>query len=199
MREILQKCCAAGIAAVILTACSTENVDEQMITLNASGTSLNAETTEIAVEDLVGTWNMYSMTSSDSVDFDQNGIYTYDLLEETDCFDPMYFIFHADGSLDTRQARLFFSETSGAFTCMDSGDYVATYELSGDQLTVKFEVDGSSYTETKTISLVTEGNNQFLDVILTKEETDAAVYISPDPGNTVASDIQKIDMRYIKQ
>lgn len=199
MNKIVQRLFAVGCAAVLLTACSAESVDEQMATLNASGTTLNVQTADIQAGDLVGIWKMHTMTSSDSVDFDKNGSYTLDLLEETDCFDPMFFDFQFDGTVDTRQARLFFNSSTGQFTCQTTGDYKATYEVTGDKLSITFTIDGTIYTETKTVVLSTEGENEFLDVVLTKTETDAAVFISPDPGNTVASEIQKIDMRYIKE
>ena len=132
------------------------------------------------------------------VDFDQNGQYTFDLLEETDCFDSMYFVFYENGVVETRQARLYFNASTGGFSCQTTGDYNATYSVSGNILTVNFTVSGSQYTETRTISRYSENGIEFLKVTLTREETNAAVYVTKDPGNTVASELRKIEMVYIK-
>ena len=188
----------AGLAGLLLSACSAESLsDFENVSLNATTTNVSSE--DIVASDLLGTWNMYSMTAMEtSVDFDLNGQYTNDLLEETDCFDSMYFIFKNDGVVDTRQSRLYFDSLMGDFSCLTTGDYTATYTVSGNTLTVTFTIDGTEYTENKTISLYSENGNDFLKVTLTKEETNAAEYVADDPGNTVASEIQKIEMVYIK-
>lgn len=189
-------CCASGL---LLSACSGDSLSESGdVSLNATSTT-TAKSQDITVADLVGTWHMYSMTSDVEVDFDQNGSYTYDLLEETTCFDFMYFIFDEQGSVATRQSRLYFSSTTGMFSCKTTGDYKAVYSVEGDQLTVTFTVNGTEYTETKTISRYNENGKEFLKVTLTNQETDSAVYVADDPGNTVASEIQLIEMIYLKQ
>ncbi|WP_029038259.1 lipocalin family protein [Salinimicrobium xinjiangense] len=191
----------------LLFSCSTDEMSSDSQDLNLSGTATVQEE-QILVSDLVGTWNIYSMTSvpleeggeATAVDFDQNGSFTYDLLEETDCFDAMYFTFEDTGNVQTTQSRLFFSATTGMFSCQTTKDYTATYSVEeGNILTINFKVNDVDYTETRSISRYTDNGNEFLKVTLTKEETDAAVYVSPDPGNTVASEIQKIEMIYIKQ
>ena len=187
---------SAGL--IFLSSCSSEEVSTDMTGLNAATTTVSAE--DYNLNDLVGLWNMYSMSSMETtVDFDQDGVFTNDLLEETDCFDDMYFDFKETGVVDTKQSRLYFSAATGMFSCQTTGDYDATYTVNGNQLTVTFNVGGQQYTETKTISIYTENGNEFLKVTLTNQETDSAVYVADDPGNTVASDIQKIEMIYIKQ
>lgn len=205
MKEKITTLFLMGAAVLALTACSGEELAATADTsLNAALTA-NTVSQDILPEDLVGTWSMYSMTSvafedqsAVPVDFDQNGQSTFDLLEETDCFDPMFFVFYENGEVKTRQARLFFNATTGAFTCQTTGDYTATYTVSGNTLTVNFTVSGSPYTETRTISRYSENGTEFLMVTLTKEETNAAVYVAKDPGTTVASEIKKIEMVYIK-
>lgn len=187
---------SAGL--IFLSACSSEEVSADMTGLNAATTTVAAQ--DYSFTDLVGLWTMYSMSSLETtVDFDQNGMRTNDLLEETNCFDDMYFDFKETGVVDTRQSRLYFSAATGMFSCQSTGDYDATYTVSGNQLSVTFNVDGQQYTETKTIAIYTENGNEFLKVTLTNQETDSAVYVADDPGNTVASEIQKIEMIYIKQ
>ncbi len=197
MKNFLQKIILGGVGVSLLIACSAESLNDEGIALNATTNTFTNQ--ELSTNDLVGRWNMYTMTSVETtVDFDQDGNHTNDLLLETDCFDPMYFVFHESGAVDTRQARLFFSAATGAFTCQTTGDYVAAYSVSGNTLTVNFTVNGTEFTETRTVSRFSENGNEFLMVTLTKEETNAAVYVAKDPGNTVASAIQKIEMIYIK-
>ncbi|MCC8359822.1 lipocalin-like domain-containing protein [Salinimicrobium sediminilitoris] len=200
MKRLLLHAVAGIMLAPLFTACSKDNGNSDVQELNLTGTT-SIQEVNILAADLVGTWNMYSMTSMENtVDFDQDGNRTNDLLLETNCFDPMYFIFKENGGVDTHQARLYFSEATGMFSCQTTGDYSATYEIvDGNELTITFSIDGQQYVETRTISLFTKDNSEFLKVTLTKTETNAAVYVAPDPGNTVASEIQKIEMVYIKQ
>lgn len=200
MEKTITKFILTGVSALVLTGCAGEDLTEsENLSLNATSTT-NVVSQDITAADLLGTWNMHSMTSVETtVDFDQNGQYTNNLLEETDCFDPMYFIFKESGEVATYQSRLFFNAYTGAFTCHTTGNYVATYTVEGNILTVTFIVKGVQYTETRTVSLYNENGNEYLMVTLTKGETDAAVYVADDPGNTVASEIQKIEMVYIKQ
>ena len=198
MNNFLQKMIFGGVGLSLLIACSAESVNDKGIALNATtNTSTNQE---LSMDDLAGRWNMYAMTSVETtVDFDQDGNRTNDLLLETDCFDPMYFDFSSTGEVATYQSRLFFSEVTGAFSCQTTGNYVATYMINSDQLSVTFTVDGQTYTETKSISRYSENGSEFLKVTLTKTETNTAVYVAKDPGNTVASDIKQIDMIYKKE
>lgn len=202
MKKLLRKLFLSGVGVSMLVACSADSVNDEMNTLNASASIVEVQ--DLSMGDLVGRWTMHSMTSVGTemdaavpVDFDQDKNFTYDLLEETDCFDPMYFDFDEAGNVSTYQARLFFGST-GEFTCQSTGNYVATYQISGNDLTVTFTVDGFQFTETKTINRYSENGIEFLMVTLTKAETDGAVYVANDPGNTVASDLHKIEIVYKK-
>ncbi|WP_029035775.1 hypothetical protein [Salinimicrobium terrae] len=205
MNRLLQVLMLGGVGVSMLVACSANSIEDESLSLNATTTTVQAQ--DLTMNDLLGTWNMFSMTSvpleeggtATAVDFDQDANFTYNLLEETDCFDPMFFDFKSSGEVTTFQSRLFFSEVTGAFNCQTTGNYAATYSVSGDQLTVTFTIDGQTYTETKTVNRYSENGSEFLKVKLTKEETNTAVYVAKDPGNTVASDIQKIDIIYKKQ
>ncbi|WP_373057768.1 lipocalin family protein [Zunongwangia sp. H14] len=182
------------VFTVLLASCEANR--DELMEANAKMTTANLT---IANTDLIGTWNMYSMTSiGQNVDFNQDGNYTYDLLEETNCFDGMYFTFKEGGIVNTLQSRLYFTST-GEFTCQTTGNYDATYQVSGDQLTVNFDVDGSNYTEIKTIATYMENGENYLKVSLLKEETNSAVYVANDPGTTVASGIKEIEIIYKKE
>ena len=198
MKNVLQIIPAAAFVCLSFISCSTEEMASSDTSLNAVGTTL--EVNEITAADLEGQWNMYAMTSNIAVDFDDTDtIKSTDILSETTCFDPMFFTFKSDGNVVTDQARLFFDATSGMFSCQTTGNYTAQYDVLENQLTVTFTVDGNQYTETKTITRYSENGNEFLEVTLTESETDGAVYVANDPGTTVASDIQEINMTYIKE
>lgn len=197
MKKIVTKLFIFGFIAALIISCSAEDADMELNSLNASGTVVQAEA--VTANQLVGYWKMYSMTSNPDVDFDQNGVFTNDLLEENDCFDEMFFDFKDTGAVATRQSRLYFSAATGKFSCATTGDYSANYTVSGNELTVTFSINGQQFSETRTVALYSEAGSQFLKVTLTKAETNAAVYVANDPGNTVASEIQKIEMIYIKQ
>jgi hypothetical protein len=202
MRKLLRNLILGGVGMSMLAACSADSVNDEMNTLNASASIVEVQ--DLSMGDLVGRWTMHSMTSVGTdemaavpVDFDQDGVFTYDLLKETDCFDTMYFEFDNQGKVNTHQSRLYFGST-GEFTCQTTGDYAATYQISGNDLSVTFTVDGFQYTETKTINRYSENGIEFLMVTLTKAETNGAVYVANDPGNTVASELQKIEIVYKK-
>lgn len=195
MKKMMMFLALAGFSGIGLSSCSSEPAEDELMVLNATGTE-QVSSADISSGDLTGTWRIYSMSADVAVDFDKDGAGSQDILSETGCFSNMYFTFNQDGSVQTTQARLYF-DTSGNFTCNEK-NYSATYEVTNNQLKVFFSVDGVSYSEVKDISLSGNGIDEFLHVSLTKAETSAAVYVAPDPGNTVASEIQKIDFVYIK-
>ena len=199
MKNYLSFFFSAFLCFQVLVGCSPQAItDDEMTLLNASTTTM--ETADYSVADVVGIWKMSSMSSvNTTVDFDQDGTRTNDLLLETDCFDPMFFDFKSSGDVSTHQSRLYFNASTGMFTCQTTGTYPATYVINGNQVTFTFSIDGVSYTETKEISLYMEGGAEYMKITLTKEETNSAVYVADDPGNTVASDLQEIEMIYRKQ
>ena len=184
-------------ASTLFFSCSADaSLVEETTALNSTTTLTTAA--DISSADLVGTWKIESMTSDVGVDFNQDQNFDTNILLESACFDNMYFTFEEDGDVHTTQARLFF-DAEGNFICSEK-DYSATYEVvNQDELKINFVVNGVSYSEVKTISLTSDGAREYLNISLTSSETDAAVYVSDDPGTTVASDINRIDFRYIKQ
>ena len=183
-------------ASVLFFSCSPDaTVIEDANALDSSASMTTAAS--ITSADLVGTWNLQSMNSDVAVDFNSDGAYSKDILSESGCFDNMYFTFDPDGVVYTTQARLYF-DPAGNFNCSEKS-YTATYSVDQNDLTVNFVVSGVAYTEVKQISITSDGTNEYLNVTLTSTETDAAVYVANDPGNTVASEINQIDFTYIKQ
>ncbi|WP_424493050.1 lipocalin family protein [Salinimicrobium sp. GXAS 041] len=204
MKKLLQRLLFGGLGVALLAACSAEGVNEEMSALNASSATMSSQ--DLSINDLVGEWKIVSMTSvayeehpAVAVDFNKDGNFTFDLMEESTCFNIMSFDFRSNGTVYTNQARLFFDNTTGKFECQGTGLYTAGYEISGNDLSVTFTADGIEYTQVKTIYRYSEDGAEYLTVTLTEQETDSAVYVNNDPGNTVASDIKKIEMVYKKQ
>ena len=182
-------------ASLFSFSCSADaNLPEQTNALNSSTTL--ATSTEITAVDLVGTWKIQTMVSDVAVDFNQDGDFNTNILTESDCFNNMYFTFEANGNVLTTQARLYF-DVQGNFSCSEKS-YTATYEVNQNELKVNFVVNGVSYTEVKSISMTSDGTNDYLNVSLTSFETDSAVYVTEDDGDNVASKIEKIDFSYIR-
>lgn len=185
-----------SLCASLLLSCSTDAIETRdMNSLNSTASLTTAA--DITAADLVGTWRIYAMNSDVEVNFNQDTTASKDILAETDCFNQMYFTFNPDGVVHTTQARLYFN-AEGDFSCSEK-NYAATYQvINQNELKINFIVNGTAYSEVKTITITNNGENEFLNISLTSLETDAAVYVAKDPGNTTASKIEKIDFVYIK-
>lgn len=175
----------------LFISCTTDDVLTEGTDLNSES---QIEVTDISAGELLGKWNLHSMKADVAVDFNQDGTTNQDLLKETDCFEPMFFSFDEYGTINTNQANLYF-ESDGSFSCK-SKEYTAEYQINGNQLIITFTLDGHVITDTKTVNLINEGSEEYLHVALEEHETRA--YVN-DPGTTVASDIERIDLVFIKQ
>lgn len=192
MKKIALNLFALTVAATFSMSCSTETIHEETSSLNATATVFEGQ--DIQQNQLVGTWKIVSMTSDVAVDLNADEKSSIELLDETTCFDPMYFDFNAQGVVETEQARTSFTEE--AVTCDGTGVYTAAYEVSGNDLTVYVEINGDIYPLTKTIGLSSDGNGEYLHVAI--EDYEVGQFVS-DPGNTIASDIKRIEIVYKKQ
>ncbi|MDT0648515.1 hypothetical protein [Autumnicola edwardsiae] len=181
---------------------SCEPESDEMAT--SSKEVLKVSNATIEQSALVGRWELSSMTSDVAVDLDEP--YTNDstdtstnILEETDCFNEMYFDFGDDNKVITGQAKLDFAD---GFSC-NYGTYSATYNIVNEndatKLVVTFEIDGMTITDSKTIELTTdESGQEFLHVILTDQEVDDASYINDGREDTVVKDITRLETIYTK-
>lgn len=192
MKKIALNLFALTVAATFSTGCSTETLTEETPSLNATATVFEGQ--DIQQNQLVGTWKIESVTSDVAVDLNADGSSSTNLLNETTCFDSMYFDFNVEGVLETEQARTSFTEEE--MTCDGVGVYTATYEVSGNDLSVTADFDGQTVTLTKTIGLSSDADGEYLHVAI--EEYEVEQFVS-DPGNTVASDIERIEVVYKKQ
>ncbi len=192
MKKIALNLFALTVAATLSIGCSTETINEESSSLNATATVFEGQ--DIQQNQLVGTWKIVSMTSDVAVDLNADENRNTDLLAESICFDNMYFAFNAEGTIITEQSRISFTEE--AMECDGTGVYSATYEVSGNTLSVTADYDGQPVTFTKTVGLSSDSNGEYLHVALEDYEVDQVV---SDPGNTVASDIERIEIVYKKQ
>lgn len=192
MKKIALNLLSLTVAATLFVGCSTDALTEENSSLNATATVFEGQ--DIQQNQLVGTWMIESMTSNIAVDLDADGSSSVDLLAETTCFDGMYFDFNAEGVVETEQGRI--SVLEDRVECDGRGVYNATYEVSGNTLTVTAEMNGQVVTLTKTIGLSSDASGEYLHVALEDYEVDQIV---SDPGTTVASDIERIEIVYKKQ
>lgn len=189
----------AALASGVLLSCSAEDgVEQQINSLNSVGATTNQQVAEITESDLLGRWELVSMTSVGvPVNFNGDQVETTDILSETACFSSMYFTFKSNGALETEQARLYFDDT-GNFTC-SAKVYEAEYEVSVDTLSITFMVKGTSYTEHRKVIIEKDDEKEYLNMSLTGVETDAAVYVEDGRENTVAKNIVQINFKYVKK
>ena len=192
MKKIALNLFALTVAATFATGCSTETINEENSSLNATATVFEGQ--DIQQNQLVGTWNIFSMTSDVAVDLNNDGSSSTNLLAETTCFDPMYFDFNAEGVVETEQGRI--SVLEDKVECDGIGNYTASYGVEGNTLSVTADFDGQTVTLTKTIGLSSDAGGDYLHVAIEEYEVDQLV---DDPGNTVASDIKRIEVVYKKQ
>lgn len=192
MKKIALNLFALTVAATFATGCSTEAINEENSALNATATVFEGQ--DIQQNQLIGTWNIFSMTADVAVDLNNDGSSSTDLLAETTCFDPMYFDFNAEGVVETEQGRI--SVLENMVECDGTGIYTAAYEVAGNELTVTAEINGESYPIKKTIGLSNDANGEYLHVAIEEYEVEQIV---SDPGNTIASDIKRIEIVYKKQ
>ncbi|HET7361016.1 MAG TPA: lipocalin family protein [Salinimicrobium sp.] len=181
------------VAAGLFSGCTKDAMTPSAAGLNSSGTIVEAPT--FTETDLVGTWKLVSMRSNIPVDLNFDQTSSTNILSETTCFDPMYFTFDASGEVTTGQAKLDFGENGNKFEC-GYGEYSARWELNGNELLIHFNLNGTAMSQVKSINLTNDTSGVFLHISL--EDQEAAQYVD-DPGNTVASNVERIETVYKKQ
>ncbi|MDT0685154.1 DUF5004 domain-containing protein [Autumnicola psychrophila] len=183
------------MVAGVTASCEPEN-DEMTV---ASAEVLKVSNATIEQSSLIGRWELSSMASDVAVNLNDGDPDTStDILEETTCFNEMYFVFNEDGSVKTGQAKLDFKN---GFDC-SYGIYFAEYDVVNNSdssvLEVTFDVDGVTYTDSKTIELTNENGEELLHVITTASEIDGANYINDGRDTTVVSEITRLETIYTK-
>lgn len=193
MKENFKKIFALGLFVPMFFACSTEEVMENLSSLNSQGEAWEMQ--PVAAGDLTGTWVMHSMTSDIAVDlnFDENR--SNDVLAETDCFDGSYFTFDEKGGFRTGQAKLDFGADSNKFECA-YGEYDALFEVDGNELAIKIQINDTVVSQSKTIALSSNDSGDYLHLSL--EDYEVSEFIN-DPGTTVASGVERIEIVYKKR
>ena len=192
MKKIALNLFAVSLTAVFAVSCSSEAVNDEMSSLNSTVNVFEKQ--DIRQDDLVGTWKIESMISDVAVDLNSDGASNTEILEETTCFDTLFFNFNAEGGVLAHQARLSFA--NGEMQCDGEGTYSAAYEVAGNELFVSFQSGGSPITISKTIGLSSADGAMYLHVAIEDFEVEELVN---DPGNTSVSSIHRIEMIYKKQ
>lgn len=192
MKRIALNLFIVTVAAFLSVGCSTEVMNDEMTSLNSTANIFERQ--DIRQTDLVGTWKIESMISDVEVDLNEDGVSSTDIMNETTCFDNLFFNFNSEGGILAHQARLKF--VNGEMLCDGEGDYAAAYSVTGNELSVTFQSGDSPITFTKTIGLSTTDGVTYLHVALEDYEVSEVVQ---DPGTTSVSSIKRIEMVYKKQ
>ena len=193
---MMRKLMVLAVAAPFLVACSADEAMEKS-SLNVTE-GLN-QTYDIQSEDLVGKWNLVSMTSDVEVDLDRDGDKSTEILTETGCFGDMYFTFGLDGSVVTQQAKLNFDTAEGEMQC-EQGIYSdATYEVNGNELKVGFKFDGATAYQTRSIDVYTVGEDDFLQLDLTYAEAKQYIRDTTFVSPTGATNVKAVEMLYQRE
>ena len=89
---------------------------------------------------IVGTWNAVSLTTSQSFDYNGDGVESDDIFEEVPCFTATT-TFDAEGNQSTTVSDLEFTSTGDEFSidCNGFSSYTDTYVLEGNTLTTTDE------------------------------------------------------------
>ncbi|MCP9198720.1 lipocalin family protein [Gramella sp. GC03-9] len=140
---------------------------------------------------LYGSWQISAMQANIPVDLDGDGSSNTNLLLETDCYDDMRIDFFENNGFFSINAQMDFAAGPGddEFACLNNREDSGTWEINRDELFLYIVIGNILYTDSKTIKL--SGNRFSFEV--TKEESE--IYVN-DPGNTLVSDIQIVELEY---
>ena len=175
------------ILAVIFTACEKEN-------LEAGDENLQVTNLTITKSDLEGEWELSGMIADEPVDLNNDGVSSYNLLDEASCFDRMNAVFNNDGSFSTINGRLDFNsgENKDSFTCGNDRQDFGSWDLKDDNiLMLTMTINGQDYTHEKDLQL--DGNTFSFEI--SKMESDEYV---DDPGDSQASHVRILSLEYTR-
>lgn len=111
----------------------------------------------------VGTYFMTAFNSSIPTDLNQDGTSSTNQLSETSCFDGSFIILNSDNTFmaNSKGVDINVQGTSSTIECYEDEDVSGTWNLVGNQLSLTFIEQNTSYTEVfvwenNTIKLVIE-------------------------------------------
>ena len=112
---------------------------------------------------VVGTYFMTAFNSSIPTDLNQDGTSSTNQLNETNCFDGSYIIMSSDNTFIANSKGIDIDEqgTTSTIACFEDEEVSGTWSLNGNQLSLTFIEQNTSYTEVfvfenNTIRLVIE-------------------------------------------
>lgn len=176
--------------SLFLTSCGGDDLDD----VQAESLETKMLTANIVDSDLVGQWGLSMMKTDTLVDLNKDGIFTQDLMVETDCFDPMSITFNSDKTFSSVNSRMDFKagETDDEFLCMGHRTDTGTWSVEGDVLSLHVNVDGSVYNTERQLEI--SGNTFSFKV--SKQESKQYV---TDPGDTSVSRVMVVSLDYTKK
>ncbi len=187
MKSLLKNLIKLSCIAVLLSSCAGENIND----IKATAVEAPIVTANIEFSDLVGDWDLSVMKADRDVDLNKDGTFNSNLLLETSCFDPMSISFYDDKTFSSVNARLDFEAgtNNDEFFCMGNRTDTGTWEIEGDVLTLKVEINGIFYEDKK--NLILSGDTFSFEV----SKTESNRYVE-DPGNTSVSQIIVLKLEY---
>lgn len=137
---------------------------------------------------LIGKWNLSVLKADKAVDLNEDGTASFDLLQETSCFDSMSISFNEDGTLETVNSRLDFNGAEPV-ECSSERKDIGSWEVEGDILVFTIAINGTEYTHRKQIE---QTSNSFAFEV---EKWESEQYVD-DPGDTAVSGLSIISVTY---
>lgn len=192
MKRIARSLFVLALTGVVTAGCSKEDVTEEIHSLDVTQSIFEGQ--QIQQNQLLGSWKIHSINSDVAVDLNADGNSSKNVLQETSCFNNMYFDFNAEGKVETLQGRISFPE--GTMVCGGDKVYTANYSVTGNDLTVFFTLNGEQVQASKTIGLSQDATGEYLHVSL--EDVAVEEFIS-DPGNTVVSGVKALELIFVKE
>ena len=189
MKTITSKICTLLVTIILFASCEGNDPDES---LNASFSD-PLMTANIEYTQLVGKWDLFEMRTDTSVDLNNDGTGSSNLLSETSCFDQMSITFKDDKTFSSVNARMDFAagDSNNDFACLGTGrgPDTGTWEIAGDILKLTFIINGESFTNEKQLTF--SPTTFFFNI----SELESQQYVS-DPGGTAVSDVTIIYLGY---
>lgn len=112
---------------------------------------------------VVGTYFMTAFNSSTPTDLNQDGTSSTNQLNETNCFDGSYIVMNSDNTFvaNSKGIDIDVQGTTSTIACYEDEEVSGTWSVTGNQLSLTFIEQNTSYTEVfvfenNTIKLVVE-------------------------------------------
>lgn len=174
----------ALLITLFLTSCEAESIE--------ASAEIQETNLTVTKSELEGEWELTGMIADDPVDLNNDGVASFNLLDEASCFDRMNAVFNNDGSFSTINGRLDFNsgENQDEFTCGTDRQDFGTWDLKDENvLMLTLTINGQSYTHNKNLDF----NGDTFAFEISKFESDEYV---DNQEESVAKDVRILYLEY---